>query len=94
MGVLSPVVLYILYLAIRHRSLTLFTAANPAIPGGGFVGESKGAILQGLAHAPEQVARWELIPASLPGTERLSRRRVIPAAPCTRLPGCPQARYG
>ncbi len=68
-----PVVLYILYLGLRHRSLTLFTAANPAIPGGGFVGESKGAILQGLAHAPEQVARWELIPAELPATDRLAR---------------------
>ena len=68
-----PVVLYILYLGLRHRSLTLFTAANPAIPGGGFVGESKGAILQGLAHAPEQVARWELIPAALPATDRLAR---------------------
>lgn len=67
-----PIVLYILYLAIRHRSLTLFTAANPAIPGGGFVGESKGAILQGLAHAPEQVARWELIPSSLAAADRLA----------------------
>jgi hypothetical protein len=68
-----PVVLYILHLALRHRSLTLFTAANPAIPGGGFVGESKGAILQGLAHAPDRVARWELICASLPPDERLAR---------------------
>ena len=68
-----PIVLYILYLGLRHRSLTLFTAANPAIPGGGFVGESKGAILQGLAHAPGQVARWELIPAALPAADRLAR---------------------
>ena len=68
-----PIVLYILYLGLRHRSLTLFTAANPAIPGGGFVGESKAAILAGLAHAPGQVARWELIPASLAPAERLAR---------------------
>jgi pimeloyl-ACP methyl ester carboxylesterase/membrane protein DedA with SNARE-associated domain len=72
-----PVVLYILYLALRHRSLTLFTAANPAIPGGGFVGESKGAILQGLAHAPGQVARWELIPAALPPADRLARAEAF-----------------
>src|ERR1700750_2201928 len=36
-----PVVAYIAYLGIRFRSWTLFTAANPAIPAGGFVGESK-----------------------------------------------------
>ncbi|MEP6475261.1 MAG: alpha/beta fold hydrolase, partial [Gemmatimonadota bacterium] len=35
-----PIALYVLYLAVRYRSLTLFTAVNPAIPGGGFVGES------------------------------------------------------
>jgi hypothetical protein len=44
---------YILFLAIRHRSLTLFTVANPGIPSGGFVGESKSAILSHLAPVPE-----------------------------------------
>ena len=44
---------YILFLAIRHRSLTLFTVANPGIPSGGFVGESKSAILGNLAPVPE-----------------------------------------
>jgi hypothetical protein len=43
-----PLVLYILWLGIRHRSLTLFTAANPGMPEGGFVGESKWEILQKL----------------------------------------------
>src|SRR6266545_2522670 len=43
-----PVVLYILYLGLKHRSLTLFTCANPAIEEGGFVGESKSKILLGL----------------------------------------------
>ncbi|MEO0424086.1 MAG: VTT domain-containing protein [Pseudomonadota bacterium] len=43
-----PIVLYILVLGIRHRGLTVFTAANPAMPAGGFVGESKVAILGGL----------------------------------------------
>src|SRR5262249_4110288 len=32
---------------------TLFTAANPGIPSGGFVGESKSAILAHLPHVPE-----------------------------------------
>jgi len=40
-----PVVCYIAYLALKHRSLTLFTACNPAIPASGFVGESKTQIL-------------------------------------------------
>jgi membrane protein DedA with SNARE-associated domain len=44
-----PVVCYILFLAIRHRSLTVFTCANPAIPAGGFVGESKNEIYSLLA---------------------------------------------
>lgn len=68
-----PVVLHILWLALRHRSLTLFTAANPAIPGGGFVGESKAEILGGLAAAGDTVATWELLPAALPAAERVAR---------------------
>jgi pimeloyl-ACP methyl ester carboxylesterase/membrane protein DedA with SNARE-associated domain len=43
-----PIVGYILYLGIRHRHWTLFTAANPAIPAGGIVGESKSDILSRL----------------------------------------------
>lgn len=44
-----PVVIYILSLALKHRSLALFASANPSIPGGGFVGESKDEIYSGLA---------------------------------------------
>ena len=44
-----PVVPYILYLGLKHRSLTLFTAANPGIPAGGLAGESKSEILDQLA---------------------------------------------
>ncbi|MEQ1763293.1 MAG: VTT domain-containing protein [Pyrinomonadaceae bacterium] len=44
----SPVVFYVLYLAIRFRELH-FTAANPGIPSGGFVGESKDAIYKLIA---------------------------------------------
>ncbi len=43
-----PVVIYVLFLAIRHRSLTIFTCTNPAILASGFVGESKNEIYQGL----------------------------------------------
>ncbi len=48
-----PVVPYIIYLAIRHRSLTLFTVANPGIPAAGFAGESKSEILSRLTSVPE-----------------------------------------
>jgi hypothetical protein len=46
-----PIVAYITYLGLRFRSFTLFTAANPAIPAGGFVGESKYEILGYLKSA-------------------------------------------
>jgi membrane protein DedA with SNARE-associated domain len=39
----APVVVWVLLLTIRHRGFT-FTAANPGIPAGGFVGESKDGI--------------------------------------------------
>jgi membrane protein DedA with SNARE-associated domain len=47
-----PIVPYLVYLGVKHRSLTLFTAANPGIPSGGFVGESKSAILARLPRVP------------------------------------------
>jgi membrane protein DedA with SNARE-associated domain len=52
-----PVVPYIAFLALKHRSPTLFTAANPGIPSGGFVGESKSAILSRLTRVPE----WTIV---------------------------------
>lgn len=43
-----PVVLYVFFLGLKYRSLTVFTCANPGIPAGGFVGESKDSIYAGL----------------------------------------------
>ncbi len=40
-----PVLAWGAWLAVKYRSLTLFTAANPAFPDGGLVGESKSEIL-------------------------------------------------
>ncbi len=40
-----PVVAWGAWLAVKYRSLTVFTAANPAFPDGGLVGESKSEIL-------------------------------------------------
>jgi pimeloyl-ACP methyl ester carboxylesterase/membrane protein DedA with SNARE-associated domain len=64
-AVYPPVVVYILWLGLRHRRPLLFTAANPAMPAGGLLGESKAAILHGLRHAPERVAAHALVPAGL-----------------------------
>ncbi len=41
-----PLLPYFAYLAIKHRSLTIFTAANPAIFLGGLFGESKNEIFE------------------------------------------------
>jgi hypothetical protein len=43
-----PLVPWYLWLAVRHRGLTVWTAANPGIPAGGVVGESKFDILSRL----------------------------------------------
>ena len=43
-----PVLGRVLSLAVRHRSLTVFTAANPGFPDGGFAGESKSGILDAI----------------------------------------------
>lgn len=61
-AVYPPVVVWILWLGVRHRGFTLFTAVNPGMGrDGGFVGESKSLILRGLAGAGERVADWVLI---------------------------------
>jgi membrane protein DedA with SNARE-associated domain len=43
-----PVIIYMAFLMLKYRSLTIFTATNPAIFASGFVGESKTQILNGL----------------------------------------------
>jgi len=66
-----PVVAYIAYLGIRFRSWTLFTAANPAIPAGGFVGESKNQILEQLKNAAEWLPSSTLVAYGAP-SQRLA----------------------
>lgn len=70
-----PIVCYILSLAIKYRSLTLFTACNPAIPASGFVGESKAQILGGFRNADEFIPRYVLIPAAANSEERIAQAR-------------------
>lgn len=74
-----PVICYIVYLMLKRRGPTLFTAANPAIIGGGFVGESKIDILRGLSRAQEYVARAELIDASLNVEAKIRQARSFMA---------------
>jgi membrane protein DedA with SNARE-associated domain len=70
-----PVAGYLALLALRHRSLTLFTATNPGIPAGGFVGESKIDILRHLAGSRDFVACATLIEAVLDLEGRIARAR-------------------
>lgn len=56
-----PIVLYVLYLGVRYRSFTLFTAANPGIDLGGIVGESKTDILSRLSAHSSYVATFAAI---------------------------------
>jgi membrane protein DedA with SNARE-associated domain len=71
-----PIVLYIVRLALRHRSLTVFTAANPGIPAGGFVGESKNKIYELMRDsAGRYLLRHRLISAGLQPADRLEIAR-------------------
>ena len=60
-AVYLPMIPYFAYLAARHRSLTLFTAANPGIPSGGLTGESKALILRRLAKRPGTVPEFVVL---------------------------------
>jgi hypothetical protein len=68
----APLVPYLGYLAAKHRGITTFTAANPAIEGGGFVRESKFDILQGFAGVSDYVARSELIRGDRPLHQKIA----------------------
>ncbi len=70
-----PVVGWIAALALRYRSLALVTAADPAIPTGGFVGESKSAILEGLGAQDPRVAPFLLLRAG--EAQRVERARAF-----------------
>jgi membrane protein DedA with SNARE-associated domain len=64
-----PLVPYLLRLAVRYRSLTLFTAANPGIPSGGFAGESKSQILRHLDCVP----RFDVISTEAAPAQRIAQ---------------------
>jgi membrane protein DedA with SNARE-associated domain len=62
-----PVVLNVLRLGLRFRSPALFTAANPGIPAGGFVLESKSRILEAVGDAAAVPRFRRLSSAGSPG---------------------------
>jgi hypothetical protein len=92
----TPVLCYVLGLAAKHRSLTLFTAANPAMLAGGVIGESKIEILRGLG--PERspshrrcfgaarVARSLFLDGTLPVGVKISKVDAFLAAEAMNLP--------
>lgn len=77
-----PVGLYWLWLSIRHRGLTLPTAANPSIYSGGFVRESKSQI---LSLVPEPVRRWVAPHISIEAPGAGSELTMAVATACERL---------
>jgi len=83
-----PVVLYCLWLALRHGGPTTFTAANPAIPGGGLVGESKRSLLELLGTGVEGAAPppWRFVPGDRPLAERLLELEGLLAEGTVRYP--------
>lgn len=84
--VYTPVFLYILWLGLRHRRPLLFTAANPALPAGGLLGESKAEILDGLAAVPDAVAAYHRLPAGLTPESFVAGVRTFMAAHGTSFP--------
>lgn len=75
-----PVVIYVLFLAIKHRSLTIFTCANPAILASGFVGESKAEIYEGLQKSPSAtpfLLRYTKLCAENSASENLKKAEIF-----------------
>lgn len=69
-----PIIIYIGWLAIKFRSLSVFADANPAIEAGGFVGEPKAEIYEGLREskaAENHLLRYAFISAELENSAKL-----------------------
>lgn len=76
-----PVVLSVARLAVQHRSLTLFTAVNPGIPAGGFIGESKWDIYQALGgETCVELPKTARLLASEPADRRIATARAFMSA--------------
>jgi pimeloyl-ACP methyl ester carboxylesterase/membrane protein DedA with SNARE-associated domain len=82
----APVALYVVWLGIRYRSLTLFTSANPGIEAGGFINESKARILEGLRATGDAIPPWTLLPAADDAGAKRSAARAFVASNSLTLP--------
>lgn len=78
-----PLVPWFFILSARYRSLTVWTAANPGIPAGGVVGESKSDI---LAKLPPD---WIIPTLLVPSDEHADRVRLVREALAERGWGFP-----
>ena len=67
-----PVLPFIAWLGVKYRGLSKVTAVNPAMPAGGFVGESKTEILGGLGVHNEEIPAFVPLRAS-DGPDRRER---------------------
>ena len=74
----GPIVLWIVWLGIKHRSFTVFTACDPALDAGGLVGESKHQALQLLqANAPDLAATYIYVPADPAGVKQRTAKALV-----------------
>lgn len=81
-----PVAFFYLALSTRHRCFTLPTAANPGMPLGGLVGESKFETLDLLQRAcPASVAQTWMIPPGTPG-DRFDELHILVESHAIMLP--------
>ncbi len=64
-----PVIIYIFFVWIKYRSISLVTLANPGIKDGGFINESKSEILDNIGKR-ESIARYKLIKVELSFDEK------------------------
>ncbi len=74
--VYGPLLPWFIWLAIRYRGATVFTAANPAMPAGGLIDESKHEILAQIDHPAIPPWLHERDPGSSAAFERLETWRL------------------
>ncbi|MCZ6675034.1 MAG: alpha/beta fold hydrolase, partial [Verrucomicrobia bacterium] len=72
-----PVVIYIAWLGLKHRSFAWFTATNPGMPLSGLVLESKQQILKALQPAGVTIPEFAVIPQSLTPEARMERLEAL-----------------
>lgn len=75
--VYPPIILYVVWLGLKQRCLTWFTATNPGMPMSGLVLESKQQILNALKPAGDVIPPFGVIPHSLALDEKLRCLEIL-----------------